>query len=1037
MGVKCTNENLFYHLRHLIFLMKRHREAEWLFDYNGRDLLPRTLVHKAKKERRTLPLLQCPCCNDTLAATSVVRHYYASRERAEEGDDQEEENKEEDNERVEGEDDEQKVEDDNQEEKEEEDDQQEVVEEVEHGTDEEGQWSEEDSTDEDEDEDEDEEQWQSALSAIKKFAQGLLDDTVHNGSQANTVRFLKTAHATILPLLPFGLQRLIPKSFKGLHSAACGVDDIRPVFHEFCPRDHYMFDPADPATIVCPVCEKDTRLQSNGRPTRQAVYFELSAYVKRIMTMPGMLQAQQTWEDRRSPAGTYRDASDGSIMSGTHLSKIFEQVPPEQRKNCIIMSMCTDATQVRDFGNKGGGSMTPVTCQVLTLPDNVRKKASAMYLAVVSPNGASDSVFLQPIADMFSAAAPGTEGIEVNGTTFWVIKGWRVDDLGGISQGIRAKKYPALNGACIQCRQQGCSSKAHNTTIYMGAFAHLPLDPPHELRLRLADAYKKEESIKMRALTQAKPRNMTAALAYASAARVEAGYLDADQLQLECFHGFNVWTQTLYYFNIIFQTINDPFHEIANTIRDIFNLLRNYGKGMHYGQRSTRRAYELAIGRFEGDERAPFHISNAAKQALDNFVQSGQMRLPSSWPRVRFGFTHFNRHSCSEKILLAGPLGLYYLQFCDIDPEIRSIFVDLVNCLKQVQAKTHTTASLGALQAKMVTTLTKCEASLPLFWNTCVRHHLLLLVSFIERCGPYDTFSMGPFERFHTIFKKLLRAKCGEMQSIVNHYSLLVSGDRWRCEADQSTPAPTAVYSNSLAGVKQVDYDVSDIEICGKQTQQCLDPLLYAQIQDMWCVRFKVYDKLRDRYRTEHRRRAGRARGGFRDSQTVQISSGWSPRGGRPLTTTEEQWLQMTPTITTFSKAMIKGKYQFRTMKSERFNKTSNSIVKEWYSEVEGGVTKGYGMIKDMFLHQAYPGGPVLHFVKAEWLDVLPELSCTGLTQVQRNANNNFNINSCFTVLEQIVPYNIALLPQKLNDPECTVFAVIDPEARLGSYIDL
>jgi hypothetical protein len=76
-----------------------------------------------------------------------------------------------------------------------------------------------------------------------------------------------------------------------------------------------------------------------------------------------------------------------------------------------------------------------------------------------------------------------------------------------------------------------------------------------------------------------------------------------------------------------------------------------------------------------------------------------------------------------------------------------------------------------------------------------------------------------------------------------------------------------------------------------------------------------------------------------------------------------------------------------------------------------------------------------LHFVKAQWLDVLPELGTTGLTLVQNNPMSNFNTNCCFTVLEQIVPYNIALLPQDLTDTDSEVFAVIDPEGRLGSYL--
>lgn len=1020
-------------------MFRAHQDAEWLFPFDGRQVLPRRLVYLAQQRGVPCPSLLCPCCREALSAATVAKHYYKSVEAGgymEEARIESEEEMEEEKNAMEEDECEGSEGDEGDDMSGEADDGE--VGEGDEGEDisDEGDENEDVSDEGDEDEDVSDEGDEaendvlfanrtSAVNAARRFAQLLLEDMVRTGSQANTTRMLKAAHATIFPLLPFGLDKLIPTDARALETLAGKGVDVGATLHEFCPKDHYRFSPMDPST-TCPVClannpnnpsSADTRRQCNGRPVRQAVYFDLAAYVKRILTMPGLMEAQLSWEDRRSPAGTYRDAVDGSIMSGTHLSTIFAQVPPEQRRFCLVMSVCTDATRVREQG-----SMTPIVCQTLTLPEHVRKKFTSMYLAGVLPDGAKNSVYLEPVAEMFAAVAPGTEGINVNGTTFWVIKGWRVDDLGGIYEGVRAKKYPAINGACIQCKQQGVRSNAHHTTYYMGAFSHLPLE--HELRQKVADAYAREETLNTRILTLTKPRLMTASSAYASAARMESGQLTEEEAMLESFHGFNVWTQLLYYFNVIFQTINDPFHELANTVKDIFMFIYSRKKFS-----PLRRAYERALGRYLQEGRPPFQASANAIHKLDAFVQSGRMRLPNGWPRVRFAFAHFSKLSCSERICLAGPLGLYFLQFCDVDVEIRVLFVELLNCLESVQAKVHTTASLNELQTRMVITLTKCEAALPLYWNTCVRHHLLHLVAFIQRCGPYDAFSMGPFERFHTLFKKLVRAKCGEMQSVINHYTKAINGDRWRCELD--APAETAAYKSTVAGATLVDYDISDIAVRGKQSTATLETSLYAQVQDMWCVRSKVYDKLRDRYRAELRRA-----GGFRAAAVLeaQIPVGWRPRRGRTMTEEEEKWLQMTPVVSKFKKAVIKGKYEFRTMQSERFLKTSNCVVKEWYQELEDGLSKGFGMIEDMFIHQAYPGGPQVHFVKAEWLDTLQELSCTGLTQVQRNPNNNFNLNSCLTSLDLIVPYNIALLPQSLDDPDCNVFAVIDPEARLGTY---
>jgi hypothetical protein len=75
-----------------------------------------------------------------------------------------------------------------------------------------------------------------------------------------------------------------------------------------------------------------------------------------------------------------------------------------------------------------------------------------------------------------------------------------------------------------------------------------------------------------------------------------------------------------------------------------------------------------------------------------------------------------------------------------------------------------------------------------------------------------------------------------------------------------------------------------------------------------------------------------------------------------------------------------------------------------------------------------------MHFVNARWLDNIDVLGRTGLQRVQENPNNNFNQNSSLCLLSTIVPYNIALLRNDLQDPECDNFSVIDLVGRLGEH---
>jgi hypothetical protein len=87
-----------------------------------------------------------------------------------------------------------------------------------------------------------------------------------------------------------------------------------------------------------------------------------------------------------------------------------------------------------------------------------------------------------------------------------------------------------------------------------------------------------------------------------------------------------------------------------------------------------------------------------------------------------------------------------------------------------------------------------------------------------------------------------------------------------------------------------------------------------------------------------------------------------------------------------------------------------------------------------MFVHEMYPGGRKLHIIRGDWADVLEEKSTTGLVQIRSNPDSNFNKNCCLTSLEAIVPYNVAFLPQDLQDPGCQEFAVIDRYRKMGDY---
>ena len=321
----------------------------------------------------------------------------------------------------------------------------------------------------------------------------------------------------------------------------------------------------------------------------------------------------------------------------------------------------------------GGMFMSPIMCMCVTFDAYLRERFPALFMAAVL---ADASIYLQPIADMFKRVGPGTPEILIGGERWWAIFVWRIDDLGGISKGVNASKFPARYGACIQCTVLGIWCKHLKTSIYIGAITKTGMA---DLRRR-AFAALFESLPAVAALASSQPMTlMTKASARESAHRVETQALSKEQLALEAYHGYNVWTETLKYWDQVFQNINDPFHEIANTIRDIFNILRsNNGKsgGQHFSVK--RRDFEREYGRFTNDDesknwRPDFQTSLDAQRLIDKFVQSRVLRLPTGWPAARYVFDKLNRLSCSELLLMAGP-GSIFSTFLRHHPFLENTF---------------------------------------------------------------------------------------------------------------------------------------------------------------------------------------------------------------------------------------------------------------------------------------------------------------------------------------------------------------------------
>jgi hypothetical protein len=130
---------------------------------------------------------------------------------------------------------------------------------------------------------------------LEKFGVRFRECIARSGSQKNGDEVLKLMHGTIFEYLPPEVRNKIPRTARGLKGLVSDLHDPTYFYRDYCPKDHHMFDADDVDDVFCPICQEDTRYSRNGRPKRRAIYFRLDDYLRRVLTLPGVLEYQLAW----------------------------------------------------------------------------------------------------------------------------------------------------------------------------------------------------------------------------------------------------------------------------------------------------------------------------------------------------------------------------------------------------------------------------------------------------------------------------------------------------------------------------------------------------------------------------------------------------------------------------------------------------------------------------------------------------------------------------------------------------------------------
>lgn len=212
----------------------------------------------------------------------------------------------------------------------------------------------------------------------------------------------------------------------------------------------------------------------------------------------------------------------------------------------------------------------------------------------------------------------------------------------------------------------------------------------------LRERYKREFAAdeEMQSLADCNPpARRTKAQSVASGNRVLSGEASKKD---EAFHDVDHHTMMLWYHDKIKHTLYDLAHEFANVIKHMFNWMKDTTTKDKKRFTSALRAYELnQMNRFQGlrpQEAAPGRLlrkypsppwtaSRLSQANVDGLP--AVCKVPIGWPAYRKMFADLGHAKTSESILLAGDVGAYTLRHCDVDSNIRALFIRVLRLIQR------------------------------------------------------------------------------------------------------------------------------------------------------------------------------------------------------------------------------------------------------------------------------------------------------------------------------------------------------------------
>ena len=164
----------------------------------------------------------------------------------------------------------------------------------------------------------------------------------------------------------------------------------------------------------------------------------------------------------------------------------------------------------------------------------------------------------------------------------------------------------------------------------------------------------------------------------------------------EPFYDHDIYTLNLSYHDKICHNVYDLAHQFSNTVKHILTWTKNHTKKDKVVFNNATRTLETnVLKRFpelkfmENPPRGrkkyptPPWVTSTARQNQIDSLANFKLKVPQDWPTVRSLFESLKHRKTSENLLMAGPVGFYFLRLTDIRDDYRDAFIELLRLLQK------------------------------------------------------------------------------------------------------------------------------------------------------------------------------------------------------------------------------------------------------------------------------------------------------------------------------------------------------------------